>query len=159
MKRNRICKAEGKTLRYREEKKKVDLIIRRAKEDYLGCIVDKAKFAGNTREFYKAVKLLRTKNAPIVWDIHSMFPGDPDTAICEQIACFFNKISLEYDPITNPEVEEKKKEWPVIFEPYQVAARLKAFRKPKSQVPGDINPVLVDKYYDLLALPLANNIN
>ena len=50
-------------------------------------------------------------------------------------------------------------DWPFVFEPYRIAARLKAFKKPKSQVPGDINPILVEKYYDLLALPLANIIN
>ena len=38
---------------------------------------------------------------------------------------------------------------------YEVAARLKSCKKPKSQVNGDINPQLVAKFYDVLAIPLT----
>ena len=40
-----------------------------------------------------------------------------------------------------------------------VAARLKKFRKPKSQVPGDIFPDLVSKFADILAVPLTYIFN
>ena len=38
---------------------------------------------------------------------------------------------------------------------HEVSARLKSFRKPKSQVLGDINPKLVTEMHDLLAIPLT----
>ena len=157
--KNRIYKAEGRSLHYLEAKKKCDKLIKEAKASYLGCIIDKAKFAGNPREFYKAVKILRTKNAPIIWDIHSLFPNDSDYEIAEAVAVFFNSISQEYDSIENPFTGEIKRDWPVIIEAWEIAARLKNFKKPKSQVPGDINPSLVDKFYDLLAIPLSNIFN
>ena len=70
-----------------------------------------------------------------------------------------NKISQEYSPIPDPSTDEPKLEWPTVIEPYKIAARLRTFKKPKSQVPGDINPILVDKFHDLLAIPLAHIIN
>ena len=39
--------------------------------------------------------------------------------------------------------------------PHEVAARLRTFKKPKSQVKGDITPSLVTTYADLLAIPLT----
>ena len=46
-----------------------------------------------------------------------------------------------------------------LLAPYQVAGRIRAFRKPKSMVQGDIFPDLVNKYSDLLAVPLCEIFN
>ena len=45
------------------------------------------------------------------------------------------------------------------LEPFQVAGRIRAFRKLKSMVRGDIFPALVTKYGDFLALPLCSIYN
>ena len=39
--------------------------------------------------------------------------------------------------------------------PYQVAGRIRAFKKPKSMVQGDIFPALFIRFGDLLAIPLC----
>jgi hypothetical protein len=46
-----------------------------------------------------------------------------------------------------------------LLQPYQVAARLKNFKKPSSMVPTDIFPALVTKFCDFLALPLTDVYN
>ena len=81
-----------------------------------------------------------------------MYPNSTCQEISEIIATFFNKISLEYEPLPDPAREDAGV---VYVEPYQVAARLKSCKKPKGQVSGDINPELVSKYYDILAIPLS----
>ena len=155
----RIYKTEGKSQRYHEAKTSYDKLVRKAKKDYLGAIIDKVAFAGNTKAYYAAIRILKTKESPRIWDIHDMFPGMTESNIAEHVANFFNTISQEYIPIPCPATLEKRKEWPVIVQEYQVASRLRSFKKPKSQVPGDICPDLVTKFSDLLAIPLTSIFN
>ena len=74
--------------------------------------------------------------------------------IAEIVAEFFNKISQEYPSLPDP-----SRVWdeaaPNIVEEYEVASRLKRFKKPKSTVYGDIKPELVSDFADLLAPPLC----
>ena len=46
-----------------------------------------------------------------------------------------------------------------MLQPYEVAGRIRAFKKPKSMVKGDIFPDLVTKFVDFLALPLSSIYN
>ena len=111
------------------------------------CIRDR-----NTSGYYKAVNCLKSKEAPIIWDISNLYPGMPDNEICEIVAAFFNKISLEYTPIPNPAQNDKD----IIYvQPHQVSARLKSVKKPKGLVAGDIPPELIGVCRDILAIPLA----
>ena len=85
-----------------------------------------------------------------------MFPGNTDEEIAEIVAEFFNTISLEYTPIPNP---QKMTDCVKYYEEYEVSARLRTFRKPRSMVKGDIFPELVTKYADILAIPLCHIFN
>jgi len=55
-------------------------------------------------------------------------------------------------PLPNPASRDEER---VYVEPYEVSARLRIFKKPNSQVPGDIPPALVSISHDLLAFPLS----
>ena len=88
-----------------------------------------------------------------------MFPGLSDCEISEIVADFFNKISQEYDPLPDPCRHIYKEDFTKYVEEYEVSARLKTFKKPKSQVQGDIAPELVNTFYDLLADPLTKILN
>ena len=98
--------------------------------------------------------MFQTKEAPTLWNIISLYPDKTEAEIVEIVACFFNSISQEYTPIPDPYTPEIDGT-PDILQEYEVAARLKSFRKPKSQVYGDINPILVTDFADLLAQPLT----
>ena len=79
-----------------------------------------------------------------------MFPNKSDKEIAEIAAEFFNAISQEFDPVRPPQPNCTKP----APEMYEIAAALRACKKPKSQVKGDIDRRLVSKYSDILAIPL-----
>ena len=106
----------------------------------------------NTKDFYKSVKVFKSKQELPPWNIVSMFPELTNEEIAEESATFFNRISKEYVPILDP---SRIGDNQCHIQPYQVAQRLRSFKKPKSQVVGDINPVLVGEFHDLLAEPLS----
>ena len=83
--------------------------------------------------------------------------SNKDTA--EALASYFNRVSEEFDPLSPEEIPcARDKELPVLHE-YEVAARIRRFKKPHSTVPGDIFPQLVTQFADFLAIPLANIYN
>ena len=85
--------------------------------------------------------------------------GKSDSEIAEDLASYFNRISCEFEPLSPEEIPATRyKELPELKE-YQVSARIRKFRKPKSTVPGDIFPQLVTQFADFLALPLTNIYN
>ena len=102
--------------------------------------------------------MFKSKETPSPWDITNLYPGLEDGEIAEIVAEFFNKISLEYPPLPNPEKEDLSGNNQIIL-PHEISARLRTFKKPKSQVSGDIDPELVGKYHDYLAIPLAYIFN
>ena len=118
------------------------------------CIRDRCKAVKNTRGYYKYIKMLSSKESPVLWEIFSLYPGLKAEEMAEIVADFFNKISQEYPSLPDP-----SREWddsaPNIIEEYEVAARLKRFKKPKSTVYGDLKPELVTEFADLLAQPLC----
>ena len=84
------------------------------------------------------------------WAIQAMFPNLSDYAIAEKAAEFFNQISQEYVGLPRPIISG-------LFSPpemFQISAKLKAMKKPRSIVAGDIDPRLVTAFADLLAMPL-----
>ena len=83
-----------------------------------------------------------------------MFPGMEDGDIGEIVAEFFNKILREYMPISNS--SRYSGPFNTFVQEWEVSARLKSFKKPKSQVAGDIHPDIVTKMHDdLLAIHLS----
>ena len=152
-KKMRIYKKEGKTERYRLASIKCQEVISEAKKVFVDNIIDKCKKAKNSRGYYKAVKMLNSKEAPIVWHICTMFPGKDENEIAEIVAAFFNAISQEFPPLPNPS-RPWNRDMPEIIPIHEIASRLKHFKKPKSQVMGDISPTLVTQFSDILAIPL-----
>ena len=66
---------------------------------------------------------------------------------------FFNKISDEFDPITELPADFCEDSW--TLEAHEVFKMLKESKKPQSQVRGDVFPDLIDSNCDILALPLT----
>ena len=116
--------------------------------------MEKTKRQRNSGPYYRAVNLFKSKEFPTPWDISNLFTESSDEEISELVAEFFNRISLEYEPIENPEKKEEV-EIRTHLQMYQVAAKLKSCKKPKSVVEGDIPPELVSRFYDQLAVPLT----
>ena len=79
--------------------------------------------------------------------------------MAELLAAHFNSISSEFEPLEPHQIPTTKPRALPRLEPFQVAGRIRAFRKPKSMVRGDIFPSLFSKFGDLLAIPLCSIFN
>ena len=65
-------------------------------------------------------------------------------------------MSKEFDPLEPGDIPvEKPRAGRRPLARYEVAARIKKMRKPKSMVPGDIYPQLVSQFADFIAIPLT----
>ena len=85
--------------------------------------------------------------------------GQTDKETAKVLADYFNRISDEFDPLKAGDIPcTRDKELPVLHE-YEVAARIRWLRKPKSTVPGDIFPQLVTQFADFLAILLTSIYN
>ena len=152
-KKGQIYKKEGKSENYKRACRECNAAIADAKKIFIDNVIDKCKKARSSKGYYKAVRLLNSKEAPIQWEIFSLYPELDESEIAEIVAEFFNGTSKEYPSLPDPSIEWNSS-MPEIIAIHEVAARIKSFKKPKSTVYGDINPVLVTQFSDLLAIPL-----
>ena len=155
LKKMKIYKREGKSERYYSVCREADEAIKAAKTKFFANIIEHTKQTRNSGKYYGTVKKLGTKEATPPWQVQSMYPGKTDKFISTDLAIFFNRISQEYVPLPNPSRVIRREDWTKFLEPFEVSARLKSFRKPKSRVLGDIDPKLVTRFHDVLALPLS----
>jgi hypothetical protein len=111
------------------------------------------------RQFYKTVQNYKSAERPVQFDIKSLYPGLEEAEVAEELGLYFNRISNEFSPLDEQDIPLTYTKPIEPLEGYQVAARLKAFKKPKSRVVTDIFPDLVTQYAALLAIPLTNIYN
>ena len=131
-----------------------------SKRDYFDKQKDHLLAKDANRNFYRHVKNFGKAERPQLFDVRTLMPdGQSDEDTAEELAHYFNRISDEFEPLSEGDVPlTREKEMPVLHE-YEVAARIRKFRKPKSTVPGDIFPHLVTQFADFLAIPLTNIYN
>ena len=151
--KKRYYKKKGRTAAWRRKNMKIHKLIKAAKKAYIERIKKKMLEDNNSRCYFVAVKMFSSHKAPKRWRIQSMYPGRADAYIAEEAAAFFNGISQNFEPLEPLQA-------PVLSlvhlcpELHQVAYQLRHMRKPKSIVPGDIDPRLVTKFADLIAVPV-----
>ena len=96
---------------------------------------------------------------PTKFDVRSLLPGCTNQEVAGKLAVYFNQVSGEFEPLLPSQIPcTKPGNIPCLCK-FEVAKRIKSFRKPKSMVPGDVFPSLVTKFADFLALPLTNIFN
>ena len=150
----------GRTEVWKEEKRRTSEAIKARKRPYFDNQKDHLLAEDANRNFYKHVKNFGRAERPKLFDVRDLMPARlSDKQIAEELAEYFNRISNEFEPLMPGEIPcTRTKELPVL-EQYEVAARIRRFRKPKSTVPGDIFPKLVTQFVDFLAIPLADIYN
>ena len=157
--RRGIYKREGRSNKWKKIKKHTENLIRKRRDRY--ALSQKDALLANDGDiiFFKNVKNYRAKDRPKVFDVKSLFPGLTPRQVAEELASHFNKISSEFEPLQTHEIPVTHPRALPVLLPHEVAGRIRAFRKPKSMVRGDIFPALMSTYGDLLALPLCNIYN
>ena len=111
------------------------------------------------RNFFKNTKNYMSKQRPVPFDVMNLFPGKSEAVVAEELAQHFNAISSEFTLLQREEIPKTHDKVLPVLQTYEVAARIKKFRKPKSVVAGDIFPDIVTKYADILAIPLTSIYN
>jgi hypothetical protein len=111
---------------------------------------------GAAKQFYKTVRNYKTPEKP---EVKSLYPGLEEGEVAEELAEFFNNISKEFDPLDTSEIPRTHDRHIPPLEVFQVAGRIRAFRKPSSRVPIDLFPDLMTKYADFIAVPLTSIFN
>ena len=150
--RKREYARNGRSRRWKKKKDECERLIEQAKKAYIERIKKKVKEAGNTKCYFQAVNMMQSVDVPTRWAIQSMFPGLSDEQIAEKAAEFFNSISQEYVGVQKPMPSFVSQLGSP--EMYEISARLKGMKKPRSMVEGDIDPRLVGAFADILTIPL-----
>ena len=150
----------GRTAAWKLEKKNVDEVVRKRKRGFLDIQKERLLGPDASRNFYRQVRSFGTTEKPKLFDVRDLMPeGQSDRDTAEQLAAYFNRISDEFAPLKPHEIPcTRQKELPVLHE-YEVASRVRRFKKPRSTVPGDIFPKLVTQFADFLAIPLTDIYN
>ena len=151
-KKKRFYRRVGKTRRWKNICSETTRLLRSNKISFLDRVYKRVTDTKNTKSFFSAVKMLRTYEAPKQWSTRDMFQDETDSEISERAADYFNQISAEFTPLQRRERPADLPANPPLR--HQIAGRLRSFKKPKSQVPGDILPSLFTTYADVLSEPL-----
>ena len=73
---------------------------------------------------------------PKEFDVRTLMPGEDDRAVAEALASHFNAISSEFCPLEPADIPASYAKRLPFLQPYEVAGRIRAFKKPKSMVQG-----------------------
>ena len=158
--RKRIYKESGgRTEEWKKMKKKVRLIIEKRRNVYQESQKEALLAEDSIRNFFKNTKNYMSKQRPAPFDIMNMFPGRSEEDVSELLAQHFNAIGSEFSPLEAHEIPTTYNKSLPLLQVYEVAGRLRKFKKPKSVVRGDIFPGIVTKYSDFLAIPLTSIYN
>ena len=94
------------------------------------CIRDRDK--DGDRHFFNNVKNYQSKERPPAFDVRTLFPNMSDGQVAEELARHFNTISKEFEPLESWQIPRTYSEGLPTLQRYQVAGRIRSFRKPKS---------------------------
>lgn len=159
--RNNLFVAEGgvRTEAWKKEKKRIDDIIKKRKRSYMDTQRDNLLGPDAARCFFKNFKNFASFERPKQFDVRELLPGKTDQEAAESLAEYFNLVSQEFEPLSPDQIPCTKSRKPPKLELYEVAARIKKFRKPHSMVPGDVFPSLMTQLSDFFAVPLTSIFN
>ena len=158
-KKRAIFKAEGQSARWEAQRLKVERYLETRRSAFLKT--QKEKFIGPqaSANFFKNVRAFKSCEKPKAFDVRDLRPGVDDQSVADEVAAFFNKISCEFSPLEPSQIPMTYHcDLPLLSES-DVADMLRAAKKTKSKVCGDIFPSLINDCSDCLSVPLSNIYN
>ena len=157
--RRGIFMREGRSRKWKRMKKVTTNLISRRRKIYMDSQRMVLLQDDGERCFFKNIKSYGSKERPQPFDVRDVLVGLTNAECAERLAEHFNAISDEFDPLEPGDIPVTRDTPVKTLQPFQVAGRLRAFRKPKSMVLGGLFPKLVTKCADFLALPLTDIYN
>lgn len=158
-KRNRLYKKEERSPNWKTAKKHTDKLLSKSKNEYYNRIKDKLTEKDAHKLPYRAIMELKGGERPKPWDVSCLYPDKTEEDLVNMLADYFNSISNEIKPLQGQDVPTSWEKTYPLLAPYEVSQRIKSNKKPKSMVGGDLFPATVNKYHDLLAIPLTKIYN
>ena len=149
---------EGRSVRWKRMKKLTNKLIERRRNIYMDSQRMVLLEDDGHRSFFKNVRSYKNFEKPRVFDVRELL-GLPAKESAETLSDHFTEVSNEFAPLEPADIPVTHDRDVEVLLPFQVAGRLRAFRKPKSMVVGDIFPKLVTRCADFLALPLTDIYN
>ena len=138
--KKRMHRRLGRCQEFKVFEKVVEGEIKANKERYFEKIKQRALDTKNNAGYHRAMQLLQLNKPESKWSPTALFPGETCFAVAEKCAEFFNRISVDYTQIPKPLPPLQKIGPP---EKYQISARMKAMKKPRTTVKGDVDPKVV----------------
>ena len=158
-KRRGVYDRQGRSRKWKDLKAKSDKLIFDRARQYMETQKQSLLAPDASRAFFKNVRAYKCRDKPQQFDLADLFPGEADEEIAEKLSEHFITISREFDGLSHEDIPTAESRRIPELTAAQVAKRLKAFRKPKTMVNGDIFPALVNEVADDLAKPLADIYN
>ena len=128
-------------------------------EHYLEKQRDKMIGPEAALNFFKNVRNYSSAEKPASFNVRDLCPGEPDVAVANEVAEFFNKISQEFSPLDPWQIPTTYHRDLPKRTPLMVQERLQSIKKPNSMVEGDIFPKLVPLCAEALSIPLSDIYN
>ena len=97
-----------RTEAWREEKVRIEDIVRQRKKEYLKTQKGHILADDASRNFFKHVKNFNTIEKPKQFDVRELLPGKNDVEVTETLAEYFNRVSQEFDPLQPNEIPQTK---------------------------------------------------
>ena len=158
--RNRgVFLREGRTKRWRELKGKTEELEKERRTVYKNAQKEMLVEGNSSSRYHDIIRNYKSVERTEQFDLKGLFPGLTAKEAAEELSEFFNKISSEFQALEPQDTPASYDRVLPVLETYQVAGRLKAFKKPRSMVKTDVFPALVTQYADFFAIPLTDIYN
>ena len=155
-KSRKLYDREGRSRRWRNLKKKIAKLSKSRAEVHRENVKRSMTGPDACKEFFKNVQNYSCREKPAQFDVRSLFPDAGDTEVADKIADHFNKISSEFNGLSEGDIPNTASDLDLsLLSCEQVAKRLRDMKKPKSKVKGDIFPCLINRASAMLATPLT----
>ena len=158
-KRRKIYDREGRSARWKELKKQSDKLYTSRAASYMEGQKRAMTAPDASRNFFRNVKSYKSRENPPQFNVADLYPELGDTKVAEELATHFNSISSEFGGLDRTQIPSTESVSLPDLSIASVLTRLKAFKKPKSMVKGDIFPCLVNRNAHILAVPLSHIYN
>ena len=160
-KKSREYRKHRKSLKWKELNLKFKKELSSAKKNHYKNIVKDLQMS-NPGRWYSILKRISSydqhKSDPVIVDSIKHLSSEEQA---EQIADKFSKVSQEYEPLKDSDIQVPEFEASDIpfFVPKQVQKHLQRIKTNKSVPPGDIPPKLIKQFAKQISFPLCHIIN
>ena len=154
-KKRAIFKDEGASQRWEALRAKLEDHLDLKKQAFLAKQRDRFIGPAASKDFYRNVQSFKSPEKPKTFDVRTLCNAASDKEAADEVAQYFNRISREFKPLEPCHIPFTYHRNIALLTEEKVVEMLRAAKKVKSRVVGDIFPQLVNDCAQHLAVPLT----